>query len=128
MNNQVQETARQILGQLSDIQAVVSTTGSNEVNIKLADIREKAAFLLEGKKGPEQIVAGYRGAAQDSLVMLGEAVEQHYGAHAIMDDADLLLAMRLAEIFISRSRVYFERKARHMTVIKYSEVQGETND
>lgn len=129
MSNQIQEAARQILGQVSDIQAVVSTTCPNEVNLKLADIREKAALLLEGRRGPEQVVAGYRGDAQDSLIMLGEKIELHSGIRITMDDMDLLQMVRMAEIFIQRSRVYFERKARYKTIVGgETQLQGETND
>lgn len=128
MCNQVNEAARQILDEVSDMQAVVGMSGQVELNSKLAAIREKAAFLLDDKKGPKQIVAGYRVAAQDSLVTLGEVVELHYGAHAIMDDADLLQAMRMAKIFLDRGRVYFERKARYMTTLKSNKLQGEAND
>ena len=128
MCNQTKEAARQILGELSDMQAVISMSGSNELNLKLAAIREKAAFLLEGGKGPEQIVASYRNEAQDSLIFLGELIELHYGARNIMDDADLLQALRLAEIFVTRMRVYFDRKRRYQFVAHHSkQVQEETN-
>lgn len=127
MCNQVKEAARQILGQVSDMQEVLSMSGSSELNLQLAAIREKAAFLLEGGKGPEQIVAGYRNEAQDSLVSLGQVIELHYGGHNLMDDADLLQALRLAEIFISRMRVYYERKKRYQFVAHHSKAQGEKN-
>ena len=128
MCNQVQEAARQILDQVSDIQAAISTTGASDVNLKLVNIRKNAALLLENKKGPEQIIAGYRAATQDSLITLGELIELHYGARNIMDDADLLQAMRLAEIFIDRGRIYFERKRRYKTALRDNNLHGETND
>ncbi len=113
-NTQIKETARQILGQISDIQGVLSMSGSNELNIKLADIREKAALMFEGGDGVEKIITGYRCEAHDSLIMLGEHMEQHHDGRVFMNDAELMRLVRLAEIFVKRSRVYVERKARYI--------------
>jgi hypothetical protein len=114
MNTQTQEAARQILGQVSDIQAVVSMCGMPEVNLKLTAIREKAAFLLEDHKTPEQIIEGYAGEASDALIMLGSMITENGHSSAAMADDNLLQLVRVAEVFVQRSRVYFNRKQRHI--------------
>ena len=118
--NQTQEAARQILGNVSDIQAVVSMCGLNEVNGKLSAIREKAAFIFEGKKGPEKIIAGYETDANQSMTMLRDKLDEFLvvqagGGH--VTDADRLLILRLAEIFVQRNRVYFDRRNRYQNII-----------
>lgn len=131
MNTQVKETARQILGQVSDIQAELSVSGSDELNLKLAAIREKAAFLFEGETGPEKIIAGYEQDADQAMNMLGEKIKIFFirldsGSWDL--DADRLQIQRLAELCVQRNRVYFERKARHETVVgKDTKVRRDTD-
>jgi|GEM_PF-2506681 len=113
--NQTQEAARQILGDISDIQAVVSMSGLDEVNVKLSAIREKAAFIFEGKKGPENVIAGYEHDADMAMALLGQKINLYLALHddgIHIPDADRLLILRLAEVFVSRNRVYFNRKGR----------------
>lgn len=117
--NQTQEAARQILGHVSDIQAITSMSGMTDVNLKLAEIRDKAAVLYgePGRNGRE-IVEGYKAAADDAMMMLGELIESF--SHRIetdlfpLRDADRSQIMRVAELFVSRSRVYFDRKTRFL--------------
>jgi hypothetical protein len=109
MSNQIQEAARQILGDVSDIQAELSMTGSAAMNIRLAAIREKAAFLYEGNKGVETIIGGYEQAARTSLMLLSDEIWQ---VVEDVDDAKLIRVSHLCEAFLSRCQVYFERKSR----------------
>ncbi len=110
--NQTQEAARQILGNVSDIQAVVSLCGLTDVNVKLAAIREKASFLYEGKKGPEKIIAGYENDADQTMAMLGMKIEMFLSTKSRRYE-DRLQIQRLAELVVQRNRVYFDRRTRH---------------
>ncbi|MBL4901074.1 hypothetical protein JYT85_01465 [Desulfocapsa sp. AH-315-G09] len=112
MNTQVKEAARQILGNISDIQEVLCMGGSDELNLKISAIRERAAFLFEGGQGTRQIIDGYQEEAQSSFTMLIEEASIHLGENNTMNDVELLHACRLAEIFVRRAHVYFDRKAR----------------
>lgn len=112
--NQIKEAARQILGQVSDIQAVTSLCGLGDVNLKLADIREKAAFLLEDHGTPEQILCGYNHDATAALAMFGEELVGRKLVCDTVDDVDLGQLVRMAEIFVRRTHVYFDRKTRAM--------------
>lgn len=114
MNTHIQETARQILGEVSDIQAELSFSGSAEMNLKLAAIREKAAFLLEGDKGVEKIIIGYQIEAQDSLLMLAEEIRQYCDGGKTMNDTGLIKASLMCGVFFTRCNVYLNRKARAM--------------
>lgn len=117
MNSQIQEAARQILGQVSDIQAVVSMTGLTDVNDKLADIREKAAWLFEGNNGRLKVMADYMNDAHQSLIMLGGMIHERGHGHTEMDKADLLQLIRMAEIFVNRGRIYLNSKERIEEVV-----------
>lgn len=118
--NQTQEAARQILGNVSDIHAVVSMCGLPEVNSKLAAIREKAAWLYEGDKGPQKVMEGYETDADQAMTMLVNKIDEFVvvrngGGH--VTDADRLLILRLAEIFVQRNRVYFDRRNRYQDAV-----------
>lgn len=128
--NQTREAARQILGNVSDIQAVVSMCGLVDVNGKLAAIREKAAFIFEGKKGSEKIIAGYEGDADLAMTMLTSKIDEYLVARDNGDhvtDADRLMLLRLAELFVSKTRVYFERRVHHGVVVGTEVRVKETN-
>lgn len=119
MENQVKEAARQILGIVSDIQASTSMLGLVEVTSKLADIREKAAWIYEGDKGARKVVEGYQNDADQSLAMLTHKAglflaEKKAG---LATDADRLQIQCLVELVAQRNRVYFERRNRYTQVI-----------
>lgn len=114
--NQTQEAARQILGNVSDIQAVVSLCGLTEVSVKLAAIREKASFLYEGDKEANKIMEGYEHDADQAMTLLGEKINEVSILPVCGDDitdSDRLLLLRMSEIFIQRTRVYFDRRTRY---------------
>ncbi len=112
MTTQTQEAARQILGAVSDTHAVTSLCGLPEVNVKLAAIREKASFLLEGNMAAEKIVQNYEHDADMSIALLGEKINELSGCDSI-EDGDRLQVIRLAEVLLQRNRVYFDRRTRH---------------
>ena len=112
MMNQQTEAARQILGCVSDIQAVVSMCGLDEVNLKLASIREKAAFIYEGAQGPVKILAGYEGDVRASMHQLGVLYRDHAERIDVLETDDLVQLMRISEIFVTRARVCLDRRGR----------------
>jgi len=110
MNTQVKEAARQILGQVSDIQAILG--GEDEVALKLAAIRKKAAFLYEGGGPAEQIIAGYRNDVLVTQSVLMDSLGHVNFEKSVISDADMIQLSHLAELLISRTSVYLERKGR----------------
>ena len=110
MNTQVKEAARQILGDVSDIQTIMGN--SCGVGNKLSSIRQKAAFLYERGDSMEKIISWYRHDTHMALSMLGDAITRYHSASGHDNDAALININRLAEIVIQRSNVYLDRKAR----------------
>lgn len=115
MKSQVEEAVRQILDDVSDIQATTIICGLPEANSRLADIREKAASIFEGNKGAHTIVAEYESDADKAMVLLTEAIYSFLSPATPREkrtDADRLLILRLAELVVQRNRVYFEHRKR----------------
>ncbi len=111
MDNQgIQSVAQQIVMDLTDIQPAISGQGMVEVSEKLKEVRNLARLLTARTVRPGQdIVDGYRRAAEDSMVGLCETAMRLDGRTPISDDKMVYIAL-VAEGFIMRLTEYQVKK------------------
>lgn len=106
------DAARQILGHVSDIQAVVGLCGMPSVSEGLAQIRSQAAWIMATDGAVEKILSGYEYEAQAGIQDLVEKIGECGGGLVPMDNAEISEVLLLAEVCVGRLIVCRDRRGR----------------